>query len=99
MTITNMKQPLVRIYEKPTKIIKRGAIKEKPKYLYLIPELLSLTGMTDNQRKNNAAMKALAPYTKLAPKARFMETQKLIHQIQASDNSKARNDFSMIAIK
>lgn len=44
-------------------------------------------------------MKALAPYTKLAPKVRFMETKKLIHQIQASDNSKARNDFSMIAIK
>lgn len=55
--------------------------------------------MTENQRKNNTAMKALAPYTKLSPKTRFMETQKLIHQIQASDNSKARNDFSMIAIK
>lgn len=55
--------------------------------------------MTQDQRKNNAAMKALAPYTKLPPKTRFMETQKLIHQIQASDNSKGRNDFSMIAIK
>lgn len=65
----------------------------------MIPELLSLTGMTENQRKNNTAMKALAPFTKLAPKTRFMETQKLIHQIQSSDNSKTRNDFSMIAIK
>lgn len=46
MTITNLKQPLVKIYEKPTKVIKRGTIKEKPKFLYLIPELLSLTGMT-----------------------------------------------------
>jgi hypothetical protein len=42
-----MKQPLVRICETPQKIIKRGALKEKPNYIYLIPELLSLTGMTE----------------------------------------------------
>lgn len=90
IAITNMKQPLVRIYEKPAKIIKKGAIKEKPNYIYLIPELLSLTGMTDEQRKNHNAMKAIAPYTRLPPKARFIESQKLIHQIQAADKKKEK---------
>ena len=83
-----MKQPLVRIYEKPAKRIKRGAIKEKPNYIFLIPELLSLTGMTDEQRKNHNAMKAICPYTRLPPKERFIEAQKAIHQIQTADRKK-----------
>lgn len=33
-------------------------------------------------------MKAIAPFTKLSPKARFIESEKLIHKIQASDKKK-----------
>jgi hypothetical protein len=87
-----MKQPLVKIYEKPIKIIKREKIREKPTYIFLIPELLSLTGMTIRQKNDKNAMKAIAPYTKLTPKARFIESQKLIHQIQAADKAKYSED-------
>jgi hypothetical protein len=44
-----------------------------------------MTGMTIKQRNDKNAMKSLAPYTKLTPKARFVESQKIIHQIQSSD--------------
>ncbi len=48
-------------------------------------------------------MKSLAPYTKLTPKARILESQKIIHQIQSSDKAKeghdSKEDFSMIKIK
>jgi hypothetical protein len=98
-----MKQPLVKIYEKPVRMIKKEKIREKPTYIYLIPELLSMTGMTIKQRNDKNAMKCLASYTKLTPKARFLESQKLIHQIQSSErlNQKKdiKEDFSMIKIK
>lgn len=62
-----------------------------------------MTGMTIKQRNDKNAMKALAPYTKLTPKARILESQKIIHQIQASDKiDQARNpkeDFTMIKIR
>ena len=98
-----MKQPLVKILDNSIKIIKRENIREKPSYTYLIPELLSMTGMTIKQRNDKNAMKALAPYTKLTPKARFIESQKIIHQIQSADRinqaPENKEDFSMIKIK
>ena len=103
ITVNNMKQPLVKILDNPIKIIKREKIREKPSYTYLIPELLSMTGMTIKQRNDKNAMKALAPYTKLTPKARFIESQKIIHQIQSADRinqaPENKEDFSMIKIK
>jgi hypothetical protein len=86
--VKDMKQPLVKIYEKPVKMIKNEKIREKPTYVYLIPELLSITGLTTKQRNDKNAMKSLAPYTKLTPKARILESQKIIHQIQSSDKAK-----------
>lgn len=97
-----MKQPLVKILNNPVKFIKRETIREKPSYAYLIPELLSMTGMTMRQRNDKNAMKAIAPYTKLTPKARFIESQKIIHQIQSADRINQKDnkeDFSMIKIK
>jgi hypothetical protein len=86
--VKNTKQPLVKIYEKPIKMIKNEKIREKPTYVYLIPELLSITGLTIKQRNDKNAMKSLAPYTKMTPKARIFESQKLIHQIQSFDKVK-----------
>lgn len=62
-----------------------------------------MTGMTDKQRQNQNAMKAISPYTKLPPKSRFKESQKIIHQLQSIDKqyekNDGKNDFSMIKIK
>lgn len=98
-----MKQPLVRILDNPIKMIKNQRIKEKLNYTYLIPELLSMTGMTVKQRNDRNAMKALTPFTKLTPKTRFLESQKIIQQIQSTDklnqSQDTREDFSMIKIQ
>jgi len=44
----------------------------------LVPELVSLTGMSDEDRANHSAMKEIAPYTKLEPKQRAEENQSFI---------------------
>lgn len=46
--------------------------------------------MTIKQRNDKNAMKAISPYTKLTPKARFIESQKIIHQIQSFDKANQR---------
>lgn len=66
----NMKQPLIHTIRRVEKVIENGKIVEKPIYVYLIPELVSLTGMSDEDRANHNAMKEIAPYTKLEPKQR-----------------------------
>lgn len=46
----------------------------------MIPELVSLTGMSDADRANRTAMQELAPYTKLEPKQRAEENQQFINK-------------------
>lgn len=59
-----MKQPLLlhirKFREANTNV-------EKTEEVYLIPELCKMTGMTDEQRNNFAAMKEVANHTKLTP--------------------------------
>ena len=43
----NMKQPLIHTIARTERTLKKGVIVEKPIYVYLIPELVSLTGMSD----------------------------------------------------
>ena len=60
-----MKQPLIYTISRIEKKIENGKIIEKPTYIYLLPELVSLTGMSDDQKANHNAMKEISPYTKL----------------------------------
>lgn len=66
----NMKQPLLLTISKYDRKIENGKMVENPVYIYLIPELVSLTGMSDEDRANHNAMKEIAPFTKLEPKQR-----------------------------
>ena len=70
MHVSNTKQPLLRVVTKIEKQIKDGKIQEIPHYGYLIPEFVSLTGMSDQQRANKNLMKDLAEYTKMTPDQR-----------------------------
>lgn len=65
-----MKQPLLLTISKYDRKIENGKMVENPVYIYLIPELVSLTGMSDEDRANHNAMKEIAPFTKLEPKER-----------------------------
>ena len=77
-----MKQPLLKVQPKTKKFIgKNQRINEDIQYIYLVPELVSQTGMKDSQRANHHSMQALAPFTKLTPDDRFRESCKIIHTL------------------
>lgn len=55
---------------------------ERPEFIYLVPEMLTLTGLTDAQRSNYQVMKSLDPFTKLTPQQRMRESGNLIGVLQ-----------------
>ncbi len=61
----NLKQPLLYALRNIDKVMKDGQLVEKPNFVYLIPELVSLRGMSDEDRANHNAMKEIASYTEL----------------------------------
>lgn len=56
---------------------KEGEMSKKDIIGYLIPEFVSLTGMSDEQRADYKTMKEIAPYTKLKPEERMEETNSI----------------------
>ena len=62
-----MNQPLIKVLA-DKKFLKKN---EEKKYIYLIPEMLALTGMTDDQRSNYKIMKSVGEYTKLTANNRM----------------------------
>lgn len=69
LNVKNTKQPLLYAIKNVDKVLDKATNKfiEKPNYVYLIPEFVSPTGMTDEQRADFKTMQALNPFTKLAP--------------------------------
>jgi aubergine-like protein len=66
-----MKQSLllhIKKYREPNTNI------EKTENVFLVPELCKMTGMTDDQRSDFKAMKALSEHTKLTPEQRFRKS-------------------------
>ena len=68
LKVSAMKQPLVEVILREEKKFAKGGemIRDKIKG-FLIPEFISLTGMSDAQRADYRTMKDIAPYTKLRP--------------------------------
>jgi hypothetical protein len=54
--------------------------------VYLIPELVSPTGMTDDQRADHTTMRALAPFTKLNPSDRVKKCDEVVQKINAANS-------------
>lgn len=51
--IRDIKQPLIRVLSQVKKQInKKQNVQIEQQYIYLVPELVSLTGMKDEQRAN-----------------------------------------------
>jgi aubergine-like protein len=75
--VKNEKQPLVKALGKKIKYSNK-LTPEKAEFIYLIPEMLTLTGLSEAQRSNFKIMKSLDPYTKLSPQQRMIETAKII---------------------
>ena len=89
LTISNNKQPLLRVVGRYNQVHRedkngRKVIEKIPEYIYLIPEFVSPTGMTDEQRAQHSTMKAIAPYTKLSPNERVRNCEKIIEDYNKS---------------
>lgn len=54
---------------------------EKQEVQFLIPELVSLTGLTDEQRNDHTVMTALAKWTKLRVDERVKETNHVVNRL------------------
>ena len=63
---------------------KDGNIEKKEFKIFLIPEFVSLTGMSDEQRQNHNVMKSIAPFTKLRPDERVEKNEKIIAALNKS---------------
>jgi hypothetical protein len=66
-----MKQPLIKVKIREEKKIVNGTLEKKDIFGYLIPEMVSLTGMSQDQKKDYGTMKEIAPYTCLRPDQRI----------------------------
>jgi len=84
--VHNNKQPLLLAIKSIKKVLEKGGKKmiEVPEYVYLIPELVSPTGMTDEQRADHNTMRALAPFTKLEPTDRMKKIRNVIDKLNES---------------
>ena len=78
MTVKN--QPLVQVVLRTEKTFDKttSSIIKTDIMGYLIPEFISLSGMSDEQRANFTIMKEIAPITKLKPSERLSQTKILV---------------------
>ena len=67
---------MIKVLSKVRKEIQNKKIVEIKEYVNLVPELVSLTGMTNDQRADFNTMKTLAPFTKLNPEKRMYTCNK-----------------------
>lgn len=78
--IKNDKQPLVRVI---SKVPKYSTLKDRTdQTIYLIPEMLTLTGLSDAQKSDFKIMKSLDPFTKMTPQRRMQDSCKIINRIR-----------------
>lgn len=81
-----MKQPLIEVVIRTEKKLNKEGVLEKIETRgFLIPEFVSLTGMSDEQRADWNTMKEIAPFTKLTPEERMTQTEKLINTLNGPE--------------
>lgn len=84
--IKNDKQPMVKVLAKKMKHSTLPEGRVQPEFIYIVPEMLTLTGLSDAQRSNFKIMKSLDPYTKLTPQQRMEDTRKMIEKLQDQED-------------
>jgi aubergine-like protein len=86
ISIKDSRQPLVRSH------LKRRLEEHD---VFLVPELLTLTGLDDNMRRNFQAMSDIAVYTRLQPEKRYAVSNRLSGLFNEDSKAKAvAQDFS-----
>ncbi|XP_058838219.1 protein aubergine-like [Topomyia yanbarensis] len=82
IVIRDPRQPMLVSRSKP-RDIRAG----RPEYIYLVPELVRVTGITDDMRKNFNLMRTLADHTRLTPDKRIERLEVFNRRLQQSSES------------
>lgn len=77
MKIYDLDQPLLVNLTKP-----RERRDGKPEYVYLVPELCRLTGMTEEMRGNFSLMRDLSEHTRINPPVRLKRLENFNQRLQ-----------------
>ncbi|CAK1555842.1 unnamed protein product [Leptosia nina] len=85
ISIMDWDQPM--LISRDTKTV---AGKEVDYMICLVPELCSLTGLSDNQRSNFRLMKDVATYTRITPNQRHSAFKKYISSVLSNETAKNR---------
>jgi aubergine-like protein len=86
LKVTQFNQPLIEVIARTEKRInKEGKLEKNEFRVFLIPEFVALTGMSDEQRKDYKTMQEIAPMTKLTPTERFDISTKLTDSINGHE--------------
>ena len=86
VTVREMDQPLIKTSIKKKMMGKNGVLEEVIEPIFILPELVYLTGMTDNERADRRLMQSMANYTKLEPAARIDCNQDLLQNRTITEN-------------
>ncbi|XP_066267704.1 piwi-like protein 1 [Branchiostoma lanceolatum] len=85
-TVSDMTQPLLAI--RNLKKVQKGGVEE---LLYLLPELCSLTGLSDELRENFNLMKDISGHTRLSPASNRDSLQEFVNTLDK--NEKVQKDM------
>lgn len=91
INIKNDKQFLIQSSTKK-KFMKDGKMVEEVEEIFLVPELVSLTGMEDDERKDFKLMQRMAEHTKMTPEERIRKVQELFKKLGGT----SKNDLFSI---
>ena len=69
VSIKNEGQPLIKVLA--DRKFNKSKNPQDKQYIYLVPEMVCLTGLTDQQRSNFKIMKSLGEFTKLSAERRM----------------------------
>jgi aubergine len=82
--IKGPKQPMIRALVKVDQQIQKGKkLTQKTHAIMLVPELVSLTGLSREQRNDEALMQEVADLSRATPQIRFEDSAKLIKVLEA----------------
>lgn len=57
----------------------------KDQIIYLVPEMLTLTGLSDAQKNDHRIMTSLNPFTKMTPQRRMQDSSKIIDRLKCQE--------------
>ena len=83
--VTIKNQPLLKVVGRVEQILKNGKMERSPEYIYLIPEFVSMTGLTEKQKNNRSTMAKIAPHTKVDPSDRIKQSRSIVEKLREND--------------